>query len=294
MREHAACVLSMALALGIPWARGVDSSVLRLQTARTSPLDLEVSGELAGLPAGAVRYVTRADLLALPQVTYRVTDDANFAKPTEVSGVLLEELTRRLSNKPQTVMVSAVCDDSYEAHYPQAYLAAHHPLLVLNIDGLPPEQWPKDAAGHSAYMGPYMISHARFVPAFKILAHSDEAQIPWGVIRLEFHNEQTEFRVIAPQGPRAQDSRVQAGYRIAQQNCFRCHNMGNAGAKKAGRPWLVLSAWATASPEYFTAYVRNPKSKNPRAEMPGNPGYDDATVAALLAYFQTFQTGARP
>jgi len=51
---------------------------------------------------------------------------------------------------------------------------------------------------------------------------------------------------------------------------------------------LVLSAWATASPEYFAAYVRDPQAKNPHAQMPGNSGYDDATISALIAYFQTF------
>jgi hypothetical protein len=55
----------------------------------------------------------------------------------------------------------------------------------------------------------------------------------------------------------------------------------------AGHPWLVLSAWAASSPEYFAAYVRNPKAKNPHADMHGNPGYDDATSGALRAYFQT-------
>jgi hypothetical protein len=50
----------------------------------------------------------------------------------------------------------------------------------------------------------------------------------------------------------------------------------------------VLSARATASPEYFAAYVRDPRSKNVHAEMPGNPGYDDATIGALAAYFRTF------
>jgi hypothetical protein len=34
--------------------------------------------------------------------------------------------------------------------------------------------------------------------------------------------------------------------------------------------------------------VRDPQSKNLHAEMPGNPGYDDATMQALIAYFRTF------
>jgi hypothetical protein len=49
----------------------------------------------------------------------------------------------------------------------------------------------------------------------------------------------------------------------------------------------VLAAWAATSPEYFAAYVRNPRLNNPQARMPGNAGYDDNTIAALRAYFQT-------
>ena len=95
-----------------------------------------------------------------------------------------------------------------------------------------------------------------------------------------------------PQAARTERGRhaahLVAGYRIAQQKCFRCHNMGREGGQKAGRPWQVLSAWAAASPEYFAAYVRNPQAKNPHAQMPGNPAYDDATLGALRAYFETF------
>jgi mono/diheme cytochrome c family protein len=259
-----------------------------LRETRSSPLDLEIGGELAGLAAGSTRYLTRGDLLALPQVEYRVTDDANFTGPTRVGGVLLDELARRLAAAPDAALVAAICDDRYRAHYPQAYVAAHHPVLVLTIDGKGPEGWPKDSEGHGMSMGPYLISHPKFAPSFQILSHADEPQIPWGVVRLEFRNEKVVFGAIAPGGAHAGDQAVRDGYRIAQQNCYRCHNMWAEGGQKAGRPWLVLSAWASAGPERFAAYVRDPKSKNPRAEMPGFPKYDDATIAALRAYFQTF------
>jgi hypothetical protein len=62
----------------------------------------------------------------------------------------------------------------------------------------------------------------------------------------------------------------------------------------AGPPWLVLSAWAASSPEYFAAYVRDRKAENPHAEMPGSPGYDDATSGALRAYFQTSSPQEKP
>lgn len=232
--------------------------------------------------------MAREDLLALPQTTFVVKNDANFAGPTEVSGVLLEELIRQLGAAPNLDMVVAICDDQYRANYPQAYIAAHQPLLVLRVNGQAPPAWPKDAEGHSQNMGPYMISHRKFLPSFKVSAYGDEAQIPWGVVRLEFRDEKTVSDAITPRGPDAATEAVQHGYWIARQNCFRCHNNGEEGGTKANRPWLVLSAWATASPDYFAAYVRNPQSKNRNAQMPGNPGYGDKIIAALTAYFRTF------
>src|SRR5579859_6798004 len=116
----------------IPKASAIPPS-LALHTQRMSPSDLELGGEIVGLPPGAIRYITRDDLLTLPQVTYTVADDANFAGPTEVSGVPLEELTSRLAAAPKSDMAVAICSDQYRANYPHAYVIAHHPLLVLKI-----------------------------------------------------------------------------------------------------------------------------------------------------------------
>ena len=155
----------------------------------------------------------------------------------------------------------------------------------------PPEGWPKDAEGHGAYMGPYLISHAKFTPSFKILAHQDEPQIPWGVIRLEFRNEKKTFG--APQGPHAWDGDARAGFRIARQNCFRCHNQSEEGEKKSGTPWQVLAAWTMSGPEHFASYVRNPQAINPASQIAGSPQYDDATMKALIACFRTFLSKAK-
>jgi mono/diheme cytochrome c family protein len=292
-----ASVASTAIAHHFPFAAATEDAPLliaRAHTQRLSVTDLEIGGDIAGLPPGSTRFVPREDLLALPQVSYTVTDDPNFTGPTEISGVPLEDLDRSLAGVPDADLVIAICDDQYRAHYTRAYLAAHQPLLVLKVNGQPPELWPKDAEGHDQDMGPYMISLRQFTPAFKVLAHQDEPQIPWGVVRLEFRNEKAVFGGIAPHGPAASDSSVQVGYRIAQQNCFRCHNQGGEGGLKARHPWLVLSAWATASPEHFAAYVRNPRSETPYAQMPPNPGYDPATLQALIAYFRTFQAPEKP
>jgi mono/diheme cytochrome c family protein len=267
----------------------VDSTLFtKLLAARHASSDLEVVGELIGLPPGTTRYITREDLLALPQVTYTVADDSNFTGPTKITGVLLEELVRSLSAAPQSDMVVAICDDKYRANYPRAYVAAHHPLLVLTINGQPPSDWPKSSEGQGYDMGPYLISHPKFTPASKTSSYADEPQIPWGVVRIELRDENAVFGAIIPRGLLAGTPAVKAGYRVAQQNCFRCHNMGREGGQKSGTPWLVLSAWATTSPDYFAVYVRNPQAKDPHAQMPGNSAYDDRTIDALTAYFRTF------
>jgi mono/diheme cytochrome c family protein len=286
------CVLGYAMrvhAVDAAERSGADvAQRIALRTSRSSPLDLEVGGELAGVEKGGTRYISRGDLLSLPQVKFTVSNDANFTEPVEVRGVTLEELTKHLGESPHSDLVVAICDDLYRANYSRAYIAAHHPVLVLEINGKPPDGWPKDPEGSGLGMGPYMITHAQFTPQYKILSHEDQAQIPWGVVRLEFRNEDKVFGAIAPRGSNANSPDVQAGYKIAQQNCFRCHNMDGEGGQKAGHPWLVLSAWATADPDYFRAYVHNPRLKNPRAQMPAFPEYDAATLDALRAYFSTF------
>jgi mono/diheme cytochrome c family protein len=87
---------------------------------------------------------------------------------------------------------------------------------------------------------------------------------------------------------------VQNGLRIAEQNCFRCHDSRQEGGKKSGRSWEFLGTLAASSPKKFAAYIRAPLSINPQAQMPGNPSYDDVTLAALTAYFRTFSKPAKP
>lgn len=265
-----------------------------LHEIRQLASDLEVSGALAGLPSESTRYLTRDELLAMPQVNFTVADDTNFSGPTKIRGVKLEDLARQVAASPASDMVVAICDDGYRANYPHDYLAAHHPVLVLEVNEQPPATWPKAAEDRTSEMGPYMISNPKFAPSFKILSHADEAQIPWGVVRLEFRDEKAVLGAIAPRGPHADGRDVRDGFRIAEQNCLRCHNAGSEGGQKSGRSWESLGKLAAASPEEFAVYVRAPLAKNPHAQMPGNPEYDQATLLALAAYFSTFSRHTKP
>lgn len=264
------------------------TDAIKLLEHRTSDLDLEIAGDLTGFPPKTVRYIPREELLKLPQVTYTVTDDPNLAAKTEITGVLLTELTKRIVATKPDQMVVAICVDQYHAHYTPEYIRAHQPILVLKINGKAPAEWPKNAVVSSASMEPYLISYGKFVPRFKIRAHQDQPQIPWGVLRLEFRSQQTVLAAIRPQGPHANDAAVRDGFVIAQQNCFRCHDNAGEGGTKSGRPWAVLATWAQASPARFSAYVRTPQAVNPKSRMEPNPQYDDATMQALIEYFKTF------
>ena len=110
-------------------------------------------------------------------------------------------------------------------------------------------------------------------------------QIPWGVVRLEFRDEKTVFGAIAPRGPHAAERCGAGGLPHRAAELLPLPQHGREGGQKAGRPWLVLSAWATASPEYFAAYVRNPKvekSASADARQSGLRRRDDPRLARLL------------
>jgi mono/diheme cytochrome c family protein len=250
---------------------------------RAGASDLEVGGALAGVAKGQTRFVRYSDLLTLPLETYTVTDDTNFGKTVRITGVSLAGLPRWLGAAPGAGMVIAVCDDAYAAHYPAAYLRAHHPLLVLRVNGKDPAHWPVGVDG--VPMGPYMVSHAHYTPSFRVLAHEDEAQVPWGVVRLEFRNEQ---QVYAPIEPRLRSPLADQGYTIARQSCFRCHSNGGEGGLKSNRSWGVVARRAQSDPAWFDAYVRDPKKINAASQMAASPQYDAATLRALRAYFAEF------
>lgn len=280
MYRSIAAILSLCSLILIAQARSGSSL---LQDARRGPLDLEVGGAIPGVADGGTRYVSYDDLLKLPQVDHTISDDTNLPGNTKISGVSLDELARSLGVSPDANLVVAICYDKYRASYSKEYLAHHHPLLVLKVNGGSQAQWPRNHKGEA--LGPYLISHPKFTPSFRILSHDDEPLIPFGITRIEFRNEAKVLGVIMPRGTYAPNSPVMAGYKIAQQNCYRCHNMGPEGGQMAERPWQVLAAWATADPQYFKSYIRNPQASRPTNKMPGNPQYDDATLDAIRAYF---------
>jgi hypothetical protein len=136
--------LCAATCLGV----GAEStSNIVLHEMRQNKSDLEIGGSIRGVPKGQTRFVTYDDLLKLPQTSYTVTDDPNFGRAVEISGVPLEMLAAKLSSATGGGMVIAICDDNYDAHYPSEYMRVHQPLLVLRVNGEPPSSWPLGTEG---------------------------------------------------------------------------------------------------------------------------------------------------
>lgn len=258
---------------------------LPLANQRGSPQDLEISGDVPGIPAGAKRFVHFADLSRLPQISFTVKDDTNFSAPVKLSGVPLDALLPSLGMNSGKQLIAASSDDGYEAHYTAEYRVAHHPFLVLRIDGREPANWPKGPEGEN--YGPYLISHPSFTPTSHVLAQKEESQIPYGVIGLRFLDEDAVLRQLRPPGALPSSPAMQ-GYRIALQNCLRCHRDENIGGTKSPFGWPQMALIAQGNPTAFGKYVVRPNSVNPEATMPANPEFDPATIAALTAYFRSF------
>jgi mono/diheme cytochrome c family protein len=256
-----------------------------LHEARKAADDLEIAG--VGDDPGALRYLRYADLASLRRVAKTIQGNADFGKlKMQIVGIYLEQISGAVGAGKDQDLIDAWCADRYRSHFPAEYVAKHHPILVLTVDGQRPSAW---AVKHHLYdPGPYFVTYEDFVPAFRVLSHEDEAQLPANVVRLTFNSAAKTFGVIAPKGNFAAGSVVGEGFVIAKQNCLRCHNSGNVGGTKAGWDWVALSTWAREEPAFFAKYVRDPKSVEAHAHMPGNPTYDEGTLAALTAYFRTF------
>jgi mono/diheme cytochrome c family protein len=259
---------------------------LTVLTRRAAATDLEVRG-LADGP----RFVPRSSLLTLPQREALVKRSEDFAEvPADgvrVQGVDFGVLLRALGvgQAAGKVAVQAVCSDGYDPTFPPEYVGQHHPILILMVEGLSPGAWAEKT--HTSDLGPYFVAYSDFVPAFHVLSHEDRQQLPIGMVRLEIAPEERMFAGIKPPGAEKlrADSPVMQGYRIAQQNCFRCHSAAGYGGTKSPRSWRYLSGVAKKNPERFMRWVHDPQSIHPKSEMPPNTQYDRDTLTALTRYF---------
>jgi len=289
-RKLAAIFFMLCAIAGSAASQSQPAKKLTIASTRHTGDDLEVTGMVAGLSAGAVGYASYAELVALPQITTTIQNDSNFAdqpsRGVRITGIRLEQLAKALGALPESDLIDALCTDRYRSHYPADYIAAHHPIFALKINGERPAQWA--AKTHEYDPGPYFITHANFIPRDKFLTYLEQPQIPDNIMRLNFSTVAATYGPITPRGDFPPNSPVALGFLIAEQICLRCHFLNDVGGTKSGRDWRSLATLAREQPQFFERYVHDPQSVEPHAHMEGSPTYDDATLNALTAYFRTF------
>lgn len=260
-------------------------ATLELRPARSSPFDLEISGQLT---TGATNgFLTREQLRSLKLVTVTNQHDGALKKPTAYTGVYLSDLRSVLPVAAESDVIFAICNDGYAAHFPADYVAAFRPLLILDLDGHPAEEWGRSLASGIG-MPPYYINSAEFAPrdSETSAGQKEGVRYPYAVTRLEFATAaKTINRLKLPAGAGAA---ALAGQKLVLRDCLGCHAHGQFGGSNSGRPWLLLKTWASNT-NYFQHYIKKPSSVQPAAKMPGFPAYDNKAVAAVTAYFQEFK-----
>jgi len=264
---------------------------LQLQTERSSPYDLRITGRIAGAPAGSSRYARWADLRSLP--TTELTLDGEFVPgPQKLTVVFLADLWKALPVGSGADTLLASCADGYNAVYTTSFIGEYRPFLVLEIDGKGPESWPPPGLNFNP--GPYVVSiSATLVPAVSTYLDAEHKK-PWAVNAIEIASFAERYHGIFS-GPWAELApAADRGRTIWINSCASCHAgpKGTAGGTKAHRPFGVIAAYAGYDPSFFRKYVRNPQSLVASAKMEAHPRYTDAQLDDLITFITTGQPPA--
>ena len=268
---------------GLALASAAGASALTLHSEKSGPTDLEISGLLAGVPAGESRWLRWADLRALP--TRELEVEGEFLPGRQrVTLVFLQDVLDRLPLAPGADTVTAVCHDGYAGVFTREFTEKWRPYVVLEINGVGPEQWPP--AGMTFNPGPYVLTASEHVaPGVGAVLDLPHKQ-PWGVTAIKLVRYADEFAPFMKGEWAALSERAERGRELWVNSCYSCHKGPGevVGGTKGGRPFAVLRAYAEHNKKYFRDYVRNPQGLNPSAKMTAHPHYTDEQLAELMAF----------
>ncbi len=277
------CFRQLLVAAVILLLTALPGRALELHKERGSKFDLELTGRLVGVPAGQSRYVTWADLRALPVTKLKV--DGEFVPgEQEVTVVFLEDLWKQLPRDNGADVLLATCSDGYASVFRADFITSHRPFVVLEINGQGPENWPPP--GLKFNPGPYVMSVSPVAaPAVAQMLDAPHKK-PWGVTVVEVANYAEKFAG-AYTGPWSSLSpRAVQGREIWVNSCTCCHEGPGkmfAGTKCA-QPFPVVQAIAGYNADFFKKYVHNPQAMMDGALMEAHPHYTDPEIAQLIAF----------
>jgi len=254
-----------------------------LPRAGAEEISLGVFGKLAGGTSNVV--VGYPALLAKAGPPVKVEFDPELGRAAEFRGVALAELPRLLGAGLDADLIILRAADNYFSCFPKDYVDRHQPFLAVEIDGAPPSRWPKTSYG--AALGPYLVSHPKFVGAELLPGLKESPRFPYAVVSLEFARAAETLDRLKVDGAATNHS-LRIGESLALSACISCHHAGDFGGTLAQRPWVILSTWAKADPGYFRRYVHDPKAVNPAAKMGGFKDWPAEAIEAVRGYFAAY------
>lgn len=256
---------------------------LPLHNQRSSPDDLEITGQIEGLAPGHSRYARWSDLSALP--TKKMVLTGEFVPGAqEVTIVFLSDLWTALPHLRNADTLLASCTDGYASIYRLPFIESYRPFLILAINGVGPDRWPPP--GLTFNPGPYVISvSADIVPAVSTLLDASHKR-PWGVVKIEVTTAIVALAGILKDPWGSLDAPTNEGREIWINSCASCHRgpPQTFEGTKSDRTFGQLVSLAAKNPAYFRRYVRDPKSLVPTAKMEPHPHYTEVQLDALIAF----------
>ena len=256
---------------------------LTLSPTRTSPLDLAITGLVAGLSPGETRYIPYKELRSLPTSTLTVSEDF-FKGPQTATVLFLSDFLKALPLAAKADTLLATCYDGYASVYTQHFTEHYKPFFILEVNGAGPAAWPLAVNVYNP--GPYVITVSTTLSPdaanFLDLAHKK----PSGVVVVEVASYAEKYAGSYSGAWSSISDKAKAGREIWINSCACCHAGpgGTFGGYKSGRPFPVLAAYAGYDKPYFKGYVRNPKAMSASAKMEAHPHYTDAQLDELIAF----------
>lgn len=250
---------------------------------RATPWDLEVITSGAKPTSKMRGYVRWDDLATLSSTTQQLSGVFGRGEWT-IRSVSLGSVWEALSPDPLADLLIATCADGYVSFFPKEFVTTYQPVLVLEINGKGPPDWPPPGLRYNP--APYVILVSDQIVAAVADLLDPTHKKPWAVTKIEFARHSDTFAELYAGKRVALSELAREGREIWIHSCASCHRgpSDSFGGTKSDRPFEVLVAHATHNPDFFRRYVRDPQSVVSGAKMQAHRHYTDHHLDALIAF----------
>jgi mono/diheme cytochrome c family protein len=215
------------------------------------------------------------DLATLPQRKFKAVDP-HLGREVEFSGISIGELIDKLTLAKNADTAVLRTRDGIDVAIPLIRLKVHKPVLATAMDGapLPPELGTPYAAWPNID-DPGLDTDPRVRPWWWLANVTTVDVIEW---------DKTYSRALRV--PSGAGDAARLGAATYGTYCVQCHKLRTVGGTRGPELTAVMKNYDLPS---FTAYVGDPRSKNPKSTMPSFRALGDRTIQNVAAYLKAVQ-----